>query len=257
MSEVNTEKTVTEQLIEEINKIVTSRNMIRDRLTSDAWSGIVDSEATLLDIARAICDVPTPGKLMLSGKAGETVTIPQGYHPGTGVVLCLNDDDADLERYKLYDQPDVTPTKADQIISIPENHWGLESFTVKAIPHPYHDVSGVTAPASMVHPSYKYVDNQGVLRPGGMTVHNPDSKVVISLKPSLTYHDIQKDTYYSTYCTYRVQMGQTESVVLTPTKSMQIIHATENDKYFDKVIVNAIPEKWVDGENLIAILKTI
>ena len=95
-------------IAEQITKIQTARNIIREKLAS---LGLVDSVAKLEACAAAINEIKDNGAVTATVKEGESFTIPASYHNGSGSVAAV----AGGGNYKLQSKS-VTPTKSPQSI---------------------------------------------------------------------------------------------------------------------------------------------
>ena len=252
--------TIKEQLETRIQSIVDNKNTIRDTLASDYWDKRVTTEADLEEIAQAMLEIPTYGKELITlSRKNPSYDVPKGYHRGLTTVAWEDDDDQEAIDYKLYNQEDLTPTNVDRDIKIPDGHYGLTGFTLKKIPHPYHDVSSVNVPVNMVHPNYTFVDSQGNIKQGSMSVATPDSHTNIRLTPSTHYHSVPTGKYYEVGSTYDVGIPEDNFQVIQVTPEKNRIHhlASTNDKFISEVIVEPIPEAYVTGAYILSLLAEI
>lgn len=147
-------------IAEQITKIQTARNIIREKLAS---LGLVDSVAKLEACAAAINEIKDNGAVTATVKEGESFTIPAGYHNGSGSVAAV----AGGGNYKLQSKS-VTPTKSPQSIVPDSGFYGLSSVNVEVIPAEFQDVSSVTAAAEDVVSGKIIVDKTGAIVPGTM-----------------------------------------------------------------------------------------
>lgn len=147
-------------IAEQITKLQTARNIIREKLAS---LGLVDSVAKLEACAAAINEIKDNGAVTATVKEGESFTIPAGYHNGSGSVAAV----AGGGNYKLQSKS-VTPTKSPQSIVPDSGFYGLSSVNVGVIPAEFQDVSSVTAGASDVVAGKIFVDSTGAVTPGTM-----------------------------------------------------------------------------------------
>lgn len=170
----------------EITRIQTDRDTIREKLVELGIAASVDNLDTL---AAVIAGIANRGAVSLSVKEGETVTIPAGYHNGSGTVSGASGGG----NYNLQSKT-ATPTKEQQNVTPDAGYYGLSKVTVGAIPAPYHDVSGVTADPSWVHPAFHFVDSSGALKQGEMEVFE---EVTLLLNPLTDTEYILAEGYYS------------------------------------------------------------
>lgn len=147
-------------VISEINRIQNDRNTIRNVLVN---LGLAESNADLDDCAAAIDTITNVGAVQVELMEGQTYTIPQGYHNGSGTVMGV----AGGGNYSLQAKT-VTPTKQQQSITPDSGYYGLSSVTVGIIPANYQDISGVTATDEDVLSTKIYVDKEGNSTPGTM-----------------------------------------------------------------------------------------
>lgn len=143
-----------------IRAIETARNTIRNKLVA---LGLVESTAKLDACATAINNIKDNGSVSAQVKEGETYTIPEGMHDGTGTVMGV----AGGGNYNLQSK-EVTPTKNQQAITPDEGYFGLSDVKVKAIPENFQDVSDVDAEAGDVLAGKIIVKSDGTVVTGSM-----------------------------------------------------------------------------------------
>lgn len=179
-----------------------------------------------------------PGTMPNNGAVSKTLdttttsyTVPLGYHDGKGTVKITTE------------AKTATPTKSAQTIT-PTAGKVLSKVDVAAIPAAYQDVTGVTATASSVLESAKFVDKTGALVSGTITEMGEDSIVLSTTQTSYTI----EQAYYADGGEVYITLEEKSA---TPTKSAQTITPTAG-KVLSKVTVNAIPEEYQDVSGVTA-----
>lgn len=145
---------------QEISRITTARNSLR---STGVNLGIAVSTDNLTELATKFGAIENRGAVHATVEEGETYTIPEGYHNGSGTVS----GEAGDGKYDLQ-QKTVTPTKTQQDVSADSGYYGLSSVTVEPIPANYQDVSSVTATAPDVLATKTFVPASGVITTGTM-----------------------------------------------------------------------------------------
>ena len=145
----------------EITRITTARNKLRSK---GAELGICTTTDKLDVIATKFDEnLENRGGISATVKEGETVTIPRGYHDGTGTVSGV----AGGGNYSLQSKT-VTPTTKQQSITPDAGYYGLSDVAVEPIPEQYKDISGTTATATDVLVTKTFVNEDGELTAGEM-----------------------------------------------------------------------------------------
>lgn len=224
-----------------IESITNSRNTIRNKLID---FGLAQNNDQLAALATAISNITDNGSVQASVREGETYNIPKGYHDGSGTVSGI----AGGGNYNLQSKT-VTPTKAQQPITADEGYYGLSDVTVKAIPEAYQDVTAVTATAADVLATKVIVDATGKVTTGTM----PNNGAVSKTLDSATTNYAIPAGYHSGTGSVNVV---TETKILTPTKSKQVVSATSG-KVISSVTVAAIPNNYIDTTDATATAATI
>mgnify|MGYP003300086332 CR=1 FL=1 len=257
--------TITEQLITKLSNILSNKNSIRDLLASEKWDKRVGTSANLQTVQEALYQIPTfnQAKIIDIGpetEQGSTYTIPKGYHTGNITINWKDDTNQEGIDYKLYPQGDVTPKGADQEIKLPSGYYGLTPFTVKAIPHPYYDVSSLNVTDLDVLPGKRFIDKNGVTQYGNMPTVSYDAQRPDGnhhkLSPLVSEHIVKTGHYIYADAGYKISVN-TEEITRTPTDEKQEILASTSNRYFSKVTINPIPEEYVYYEELSKIIDQI
>ena len=213
-----------------IASIESSRNIIRNKLVE---LGMAASSDKLDKLAAAIEGIINQGAVSITVKEGDTVTIPKGYHNGSGTIQGM----AGGGNYTLQAK-EVTPTKTQQSITPDSGYYGMSAVTVKAIPEAYQDVSSVTASAGDVLTGKVFVTADGTVTPGEMINNGAVDK---TLDVTTITYTIPKGFHSGSG---KVQIVL-ETKTVTPTKSAQDITPTAG-KVLSKVTVEPIPDKYQD-----------
>lgn len=145
--------TIGQELASEFARIESDRDTIRNKLVS---LGKATSTATLDTCAAAVDSISNNGAVDAQVKEGESYTIPEGYHNGSGTVKGI----AGGGNYTLQAKS-VTPTKSQQSVTSDDGYYGLSSVTVEIIPDAYQDVTAVTATAADVLSPKVFVSSSG------------------------------------------------------------------------------------------------
>ena len=110
----------------EIARLQAARNTIRNKMVN---LGLGESTDLLDDLADEIDGIVNRGAVSATVQEGDTYTIPEGYHNGSGTVSGV----AGGGNYTLQAKS-VTPTKSQQSITADSGYYGLSGVTVAAIP---------------------------------------------------------------------------------------------------------------------------
>lgn len=222
--------TIAEQYNEVTVSLQASRNTIRNKLVE---LGLAASADTLEKLAVAIESIINNGAVSIQVKEGETVTIPAGYHNGSGTVAGISGGGSYLLQSKQ-----VTPTKKQQAVTSDAGYYGLDSVTVLAIPDAYQDVSGVTAVAEDVLIGKVIVLPSGATAVGSMPNNGAVTQILDAT--TLTY-TIPKGKHDGTGTVKIVS----ETKTVTPSKTTQNV-TPATGKVLTKVTINPIPDKYQD-----------
>lgn len=225
----------------EITRLQKARNDIRDKLVE---LGLAESTSKLDTLATAVSGIENKGALSATVKEGETYTIPKGYHNGSGTVSGVSGGG----NYELQSKT-ITPTKSQQNVTPDVGYYGLSDVTVSAIPESYQNVSSVTADAEDVLTGKVIVKADGTVTAGTMPNNGGVNR---SLNTTTTSFTIPKG-YHSGAGVVSIT---TESKTVTPTKSAQNVTPTEG-KVLSGVVVNAIPDNYIDTSDATAAAKDI
>lgn len=221
----------------EITRLTSARNTIRNKLVD---LGLATSTSKLDDLADAIDDIANRGSVSATVREGDTYTIPQGYHNGSGTVSGV----AGGGNYSLQSKGPITPTKQQQSITPDNGYYGLSDVTVNAIPEAYQDVSSVTATSGDVLATKVFVNASGSVITGDMPNNGAVSKTLDATSNNQTY--TVPAGYHNGSGTVNITL---ETKSTTPTTSTQNITPTSG-KVLSKVTVNAIPAAYQDVTNV-------
>lgn len=212
-----------------IASIEASRNAIRNKLVE---LGMAQSGDKLEKLATAIAGIIDQGAVSITVKEGDTVTIPKGYHNGSGTVSGIGGGG----NYNLQSKT-ATPTKSQQNITPDTGYFGLSDVTITPIPETYQDTSSVTATAGDVLTGKVFVTDDGTVTAGEMINNGAVSKTLDAT--TITY-TIPKG-YHSGSGKVQIVL---ETKTVTPTKSQQKINPTTG-KVLSEVVVEPIPDEYI------------
>lgn len=222
----------------EITRLQTARNTIRNWLVGLGLATATDKLDALATKAAAI---KNQGAIDASVKEGESYTIPEGYHNGTGTVKGV----AGGGNYQLQAKT-ITPTKQQQSAVPDQGYYGLSGVTVAAIPDNYQDVSSTTAEEDDVLANKIFVKADGSTGTGTM----PDNGTV-----SKTLDASTGNQEYTVPAGKHSGKGSVKIVLeeksVTPSKAAQVVEPTAG-KVLSKVSVGAIPDKYQDVSGVTA-----
>lgn len=222
----------------EITRLQTARNTIRNWLVGLGLATATDKLDALATKAAAI---KNQGAIDANVKEGESYTIPEGYHNGTGTVKGV----AGGGNYQLQAKT-ITPTKQQQSAVPDQGYYGLSGVTVAAIPDNYQDVSSTTAEEDDVLANKIFVKADGSTGTGTM----PDNGTV-----SKTLDASTGNQEYTVPAGKHSGKGSVKIVLeeksVTPSKAAQVVEPTAG-KVLSKVSVGAIPDKYQDVSGVTA-----
>jgi hypothetical protein len=225
----------------EITRLSDARDKIRSTLVN--W-GKAEGTERLDALATTIENIKNNGSVSAQIKEGDTYTIPEGYHNGSGTVSGI----AGGGEYNLQSKT-VTPTKKQQNVTPDEGYYGLSDVTVAAIPANYQDVSATTATAPDVLANKVFTAKDGTTTTGEMPNNGAVSQKLTAEQPSYT---VPKG-YHDGLGTVSVDL---ETKSATPTKIQQTISPTTG-KLLSSVTVEAIPGNYIDTTDATATAATI
>ena len=223
----------------EITRLQTARNTIRNKMVN---LGLGTSTDLLDDLATEIDGITNRGAVSATVQEGDTYTIPEGYHNGSGTVSGVSGGG----NYTLQSKS-VTPTKAQQSVTADSGYYGLSGVTVGAIPEAYQDVSSVTASAGDVLATKIFVESDGTVSTGTMTNNGAVSKTLDATTGNQSY--TVPSGYHNGSGTVSIVL---ETKSATPSTSSQNITPTSG-KVLSKVTVGAIPSQYKDTTNADAV----
>ena len=220
----------------EITRLSDARDKIRFTLVN--W-GKAEGTERLDALATTIENIKNYGSVSAQIKEGDTYTIPEGYHNGSGTVSGI----AGGGEYNLQSKT-VTPTKKQQNVTPDEGYYGLSDVTVAAIPANYQDVSATTVTAPDVLANKVFTAKDGTTTTGEMPNNGAVSQKLTAEQPSYT---VPKG-YHDGLGTVSVDL---ETKSATPTKIQQTISST-TDKLLSSVTVEAIPDEYITTDDATA-----
>lgn len=220
----------------EITRLSDARDKIRSTLVN--W-GKAEGTEKLDALATTIENIKNNGSVSAQIKEGDTYTIPEGYHNGSGTVSGI----AGGGDYNLQSKS-VTPTKKQQNVTPDEGYYGLSDVTVAAIPANYQDVSATTATAADVLANKVFTSKEGVTTTGEMPNNGAVNQKLTSKQLSYT---VPKG-YHDGLGTVSVDL---ETKSATPTKIQQTISPTTG-KLLSSVTVEAIPDEYITTDDATA-----
>lgn len=218
----------------EISRIQANKGTIRAKLVE---LGLATNTDNLDKLAAAIESIVNKGAISVTVREGETVSIPAGYHNGSGTVTAISDTEGDAEKYKLQSKS-VIPTKKQQSITPETGYYGLSDVTVAPIPDAYQDVTAVTAAAGDVLTGKIFVTATGAIVAGTMANNGAVARTLDVTTISFTI----PNGYHSGTGTVKIVL---EEKTVTPTKAKQTITPTTG-KVLSKVTVDPIPDNYID-----------
>ena len=178
----------------EISRIQGEKSKIAIKLSD---MGLVESTANLATLANAITNIENQGAISATVRQGESYPIPAGYHNGSGVVIGLDNPEADASKYLLQSKT-VTPDKSQHSITPDQGHYGLSSVTVNAIPAAYQDVTQVSATASDVLSGKKIVTKDGTVVVGEIPNYGILENIEIDALSGTPWYERTFDGYVDT-----------------------------------------------------------
>lgn len=222
----------------EISRLQAARNTIRNKLIT---FGLATSTDKLDSLASTIDGISNQGAISASVQEGDTYTIPQGYHNGSGTVSGI----AGGGNYQLQAKGPITPTKNQINVSPDNGYYGLSAVTVDAIPEAYQDVSAVTAEASQVLATKIFVTSDGTITTGTMPNNGAVSQTLTAASTSYTvpsgYHNGAGS----------VSIALESKSAMPSTSSQTIVPSTGS--VLSAVTINAIPSAYQDVTGVTAV----
>ena len=169
---------------------------------------------------------------------GESYTIPQGYHTGTGTVTANQPSMTNL---------DVTPSESVQRFTSPTGYNGYNQINVAAIPSNYKNIKGVTASAGEVLSGKTFVNNTGSSVTGTMTNQGAVS-ATINGGQSYTI----PAGYHNGSGKVTANQPSLKTLTATPTESQQSFTPETGYNGYSSVTVAAIPSNYKNIKSVTA-----
>lgn len=225
----------------EITRLTTARNTIRNKMIA---LGLGSASDKLDDLADEIDAIANRGAVTATVQEGDSYTIPEGYHNGSGTVTGVSGGG----NYTLQSKGPITPTKSSQSITPDQGYYGLSGVSIAAIPEAYQDVSSVTAEAGDVIATKIFVDDEGTVTAGTMPNNGTVSHTLDATSGNQSY--TVPAGYHSGSGVVSITL---QAIQTTPGDIQQSIKPS-NGKVLGEVIVAKVPSRYADttGDDAVA-----
>lgn len=222
-------------IADQINRISIQKNTIRDKLRAMGLIGATESP-NIDGLASKINGIVVySGENSINVLEGNQKTMDAGYYKAPVTFYGVTNDTADLQRIKAFEDK-ITPTKSEQVFTVPDEYLGFGSFVVKAIGDEYKDTSDANVTADQVLANKIFYNGEGR---GVGTMKNRGAVTAVLDEATGTYtipegyHDGKGFVTF-----YPAELD------VTPSKDPQTFNA--NGELYVKVNVAKIPDAYQD-----------
>lgn len=229
----------------ELARILGAANTLKSKGKSFGIITEEESQTIKIDgVAEKFDAIINQGNVSAEVKEGETYTIPEGYHDGSGTVTGVTGGG----NYKLQSKT-ATPTKKQQRITPDSGNYGLSDVTIEPIPQNYQDTTAVTATAEDILATKIAVGKDGSIITGTMANNGAITKKLTTEEASY----LIPAGYHSGGGTVSIDL---ETKDATPSTEVQTIEPSSG-KVISQITIQAIPEQYKDTSDATATAENI